>query len=259
MMRSSWKPLLLVLGFLPLAVGCAASAPGAASFSGREADVRLSPDRVREAPALPREGFEVMGRVAARCAVRPLTGEATEGWLSEIGCSALLLRQALRERAASVGGELLVGPRCTVGGGCRIRCEGRVARRLAGSAAPAAKSEELWPVRESPHFRASDAWEIRVRYVPSEPNRVARRADLVHEVPELPAGDAVLGNIEARCLSGCELSSVRDAVRAVAARAGAHRAVGVACVATTGEASGWLCTGRASGYAVDPEREPAAR
>jgi len=175
-------------------------------------------------------------------------------WLSDVACSAELLRKARRVRAAEVGGTLLVGERCSArshaasgSDGPRIRCGARVAApRGAGLRyeSAAARSGSILPDSdEGPSVE--EAWNTTIGYTPVRrgPPRPQRRVDLVAELPNQPLDHIVLGDVVARCERVCSLDGVREAVRLTAASVGADAAVDVRCVQA---GLGWLCSGRAT-------------
>jgi hypothetical protein len=180
----------------------------------------------------------------------------------------------MRERAAEVGGELLVGLRCSSHPNAsrdivRIRCRADVARAsdelkerrpldLRGRERDPLPGLEPEDIERLDEPVASEAWRIRVHFVPAPraTPRPPRRADQVRELAELPVNHIALGDISTRCEKGCSRDSARNGLRLVAARMGARALVAVRC---TARESGVLCVGTAADYAVDPEQDPRAR
>ena len=127
-------------------------------------------------------GFSLLGSVEAHCTLtegaRRLHGE----WLSDVDCSVSRLVQAMKERAADVGGELLVGRVCTsqqlppgsARKRTRIDCSAEAARPdddTLESRAPAC-GREAGPMTPA----AAEAWRIRVEFTPAPhmPSRAPR-------------------------------------------------------------------------------------
>ena len=214
-------------------------------------------------------GYEVFGQLQAECEAWADGAPVEAEWLVDFDCNERRLRGALREKAAAVGGELLVRERCGTGqrpnsesaehraGGARLVCRANVGRRddaqraeepLSAEhtdspapqlAATAAEAESL----DDPTGTA--AWKIRVSYTgqnpapEAPPSRVP--AGAVHEWPELPASHRAVGTVITSCEEGCTLEAMRASVRVVAGRLGAADVAGVRCV-PRGE--GWSCVGR---------------
>ena len=89
---------------------------------------------------------------------------------------------------------------------------------------------------------------------PARDLRVARI--LVRELSVLPPSHLLLGDVVARCRGGCAIENVRAGVRIAAGRMGATDVVDVRCIE---KEAGYLCTGSAAAYEVDPERDARAR
>lgn len=255
--------LRLALVLAGAALGACGGPPSPAEWSGHEAPRVVRAAQVREVTTRP-DGYETIGKVSAECEAEDGVQEIDEAWLKDVDCFETLLVGSLKEKAAAVGGELLVGRRCSadsedLGGARRVterRCWARVARSKRPALAPGvtlAEPIEAYPV---PYAFAGDAWRIKVTFTPPprpERLRPPRRPDLVHEVAVLPVGRVLLGDIIARCEGECARRSVREAVRAAAGRVGADDVVGIACVRGR---PGWVCTGRAAAYEKDPEFGP---
>ena len=187
--------------------------------------------------------------------------------MSDVDCTQMRLRAAVRERAAAVGGAMLIGLACTSEprGGHRgaertaIQCRAGVARPTDETLArrePASLPQAVAEGLES--AAASEAWRIRVDYTASvdSTERPPRRADAVNELPHLPPSHAKLGDLVTRCDSGCSERGVYEGLFAAAGRKGASDVVDVGCVR---QGDGWLCTAAAAGYRVDPDPDVAAR
>jgi hypothetical protein len=246
--------------------GCGPKTRGAVAFDGRARAPLAQPDQLVEVRDLP-AGYRTLGRAAATCTLTEGSRELRGAWLSDVDCSETRLRAAVRERAAAVGGELLVGMGChSEQRGARgeiqrtaIVCRADVARpteaalstRELAPPAPAVPWGEELPA-------SGEAWRIRVDYTPSPglQRRSPRRSDSIGELPTLPPSHRHLGDIVTRCTTGCTERGAYDGLLAAAGRMGASDVVDVGCVR---QGEGWLCSAMAAGYRTDPEQDPAAR
>jgi len=245
------RPPALVL--LAIA-GCQPVARSAADFDGRAETPSTEARAVRAAETLP-VGYERLGQVTARCQPVSVTSRWQGERLSDVDCSTERLLGVLKERAAEVGGELLVNPRC----GSRpvratssdLACRADVGRRreVAGGVL-----RFVW----RPQSEASEAWLIRVYFTPtgSEFARPPRPASEVSELPLAPVSHVRLGELATICERGCSQRGAHEGLRAAAARRGANAIAGPSCRV---HADGWLCTATATAYRVDPAQNPRAR
>lgn len=256
-MRGALLPLSIAA---LLAVGCGCGARPATHFAGTTRPVLVAPDQIQEENALPL-GYDSLGSVETHCTLtegqRRIHGE----WLSDVDCSTTRLVAALRERASAAGGELLVGRLCdsqelspAPGRRVRVTCRAGVAR-------PDDDTLESRPA-EQRHARigampAAEAWRMRVDFTPASrmPRRSPRRGALVHEVGLFPAGHVRLGSVAVRCRHGCSREAVHDGVRIAAGRMGATDVAGVHCLRRD---HGWVCSGVATTYEVEPSISPAS-
>ncbi len=252
--------LVAVLTFSFGALACASSG---VHFSGRAEPSLARPGALRDLEVLP-YGYQRIGRVSARCSLiegeRPRNGAR----LVDVDCTESRLMAAIRERAAEVGGEALVGTRCR----SRIRsqnddsvtlalsCEASVARPSDDTLAHRPLLGEV--LAEDDPARAAEAWQIRVFFTPGpgSPERPPRRPEGVREVPLLPLADVRLGDLTTSCKCGCTQEGARRGLLAAAGRYGATDVVDLRCSAL---GHGWTCTGTAAAYEVDPELDPRAR
>ena len=247
------------VGLLALAVVGCGGLRQATHFDGRPEARVVEPAEVGEEAALP-PGHEALGQLRAECTLRE-GPRAIEGeWLSDVDCSATRLTQALREGAAEAGGTLLVGRQCysrqQSSGAVWVVCKADVARPGEQLLAERQADRPPAPLAAS-EPAAAEAWRIRVHFTPSEAApRSPRRADQVRELPRMPVSHVPLGSVVTRCKKGCSRAGAHEGVRYAAARLGATDVVDVHC-ARKGE--GWLCTGTAAAYEVDPDRDPRAR
>ncbi|MCC6213523.1 MAG: hypothetical protein IT376_01545 [Polyangiaceae bacterium] len=232
----------------------------AARFEGDPRAGATRPESVRESVDLP-AGHDRLGRVTARCTALP-EGAALEGvWASDAGCSEALLTRALVERAARVGGEVLVGRACESraskrAGAADVVCEADVARRSAHAPPTllATGAAVAYPLDEPPAY---ESWRVRLEVSRrGRVQRAARRVELVGELAVMPVTHVVLGEVVARCEAGCSERGARHALRIAAARLGASDAVGIRCV---GQGSGWECVGTAAGPEVEEPEVAVAR
>lgn len=250
-----------VLGLL-CAVGCGGS--GGALYSGQTQDPRVKAAQLVEREAVP-GGYRVLGVVEASCdREEPAFGELTEHEascrnLAELMCSEQLLSRALRERAAEVGGTVLVGRRCSSEVSedqVAVRCGGEVAAprddqgSVANGSAPV--TDEVVPLRD-----VREARSIQVMFTPllTAP-RQSRSAHLVAEHAVMPVQNVVLGDMMARCGDDCSDAALRESLRVAAGRIGASDVVGVRCLNKGDER---VCSARATAPRVDPRQVAAAR
>jgi hypothetical protein len=229
---------------------------------------------VHEEPTLP-DGYDLIGRVSSRCLLRQGIRPIDEERLSDVDCSERRVAWALRERAAEVGGELLVGRACfsqpTTRQRVRLLCKADVARpseetlaqrrfdgrpRVAdGMSLPGGTPTEIERLDEP---NASTAWRILVDFTPAPraAERPPRRTDLVRELAVMPVSHRRLGDVITTCEAECSEHAVREGVRIAAGRMGATDVVDVRCARRS---EGLFCAGTAAAYEVDPERDPRAR
>src|SRR5262245_1135666 len=101
-------PCALALALL----GCGHASADPARFSGRYGTGSIAPAMVREVRNKP-PGYAILGHVKARCSADEGVRSIRYASLADVDCSEDLLAAALREKAARVGGELLLGRECT--------------------------------------------------------------------------------------------------------------------------------------------------
>lgn len=243
---------LSTLAALVLVSGCGVHARSAARYSGDVESALVYPADIQERPALP-PGYYEIGQVDSRC-TQVRTREIERAWLSDVDCTEDRLTLALKEQAADVGGFLLIGKRCyslEETQGVRVVCRAAVARPEAKTAPPEfTYLDEVEP-------RASQAWSIRVQYTPeSDEVRPPRTPQNVTEALNQPVSHILLGSVVTGCETGCTEDGARAGLFAVAGRMGAHSITNAECARRQ---KGWVCTGKATGFEVDPELHPEAR
>jgi len=254
-----WR-LVFVLGTLPIAAACAA--PGV-QYHGRSEPSLVRAGALGEVSALP-SGYEKIGHVGARCELTQGTPPPKSARLVDVDCGEARLMAGIRERAAEVGGELLVARRCRSrvvdrddeGVVLGVTCEADVARPSDDALGHRALVGSVLAEADAP--RASEAWRIRVRFTPTPgaPARAARRAEDVREVPYMPVSHVRLGDVVTSCKHGCSEEGARLGLMAAAGRFGASDVVDLRCVA---KGHGWMCSATAAGYEVDPMLDPRVR
>jgi hypothetical protein len=249
MSRSGWSAVSLTSWIvLGLTVSGCAAAFDPAHFEGSREPRRAEPEALIEVATRSSE-LEALGSVHASCTLQPgfrsLNGEA----LSDVDCSSERLVFALRESAASAGGEALVGLHCNSRTGSashetrRVICSAEVARFSAGAIAsqrplavphwvpigqPAPSASEVKRIDEPD---AALAFRITVDFKPGV-QKFERSPRALHEVNELslmPLADHPLGDLQARCAGGCDERALRRSVLIAAARLGAPDVVAVRC------------------------------
>ena len=272
-LRRSWlrgAPPRLAAGvaLLLLAGACGPAVREPVAYSGSQHVAKVSAAQLVSVATLP-AGYEVFGQLQAECEAWNEGSPVDEQWLVDLDCNERRLRGALREKAAAVGGTVLVRERCGAGranagssgsqaGGGPLVCRARVARPDGSERARAPLSPELAGSPDAPELAAGPiqaagfddptgvaAWKIRVSYTGRNPiggTPVSSiPASAVHEWPELPPSHQAVGTVVTSCSEGCTLDAMRASVRVVAGRLGAGDVAGVRCV-PRGEA--WSCVGR---------------
>ncbi len=242
---------LAAMGALLFASGLGCSTRSAVSYAGEVGGELVHPEQVEELTAMPPD-YQRLGSADARCRI-VWQQEFTPEWLSDVDCSEARLTRALTERAADVGGSALVEKHCYTAGGSRpeIVCQADIARTGVDDA------RVHYPSTPSASPRSSEAWSIRVKYTRErDERRPARPAHNVGELAEQPVSHVRLGSIVTTCKAGCTEGGARGGLLAVAGRVGADAVVRGDCVR---QADGWICTGVATGYEVDPRLDRSAR
>jgi hypothetical protein len=239
--------LELLLGCAVLLTGCGARFDPA-HFEGSREVRRAEPEALVEL-ATQTPDLEALGGVHANCMLQPgfrrLDGER----LSDLDCSTERLDLALRESAASAGGEALVGEHCnsrrlgtTSHETYRVSCGAEVARFKSDLASqrplavprsvpvgqPAPSASEVRHIDEpdvSLSFRISLEFEPTVQKFEHAPRAMAD----VNELALLPLADHSLGDLVASCEDGCDELALRRGVLIAAGRLGAPEVVAVRC------------------------------
>ncbi|HTA93701.1 MAG TPA: hypothetical protein VK745_29185 [Polyangiaceae bacterium] len=238
-----------------------------AHFEGSSEPRRTAPEALREL-ATRTSQLEAIGGVHASCALHPgfhrLDGEA----LSDLDCSTERLDFALRESAASAGGDALIGVHCdsrrlgtTSRETHRLSCAAEVARfsgklpserplavpeslQVEGPAPSAAEVQRIDEPDASLSFRISLKFEPTVPKFEGRPRVSAE----VNELPLLPLADRPLGDLVASCEDGCDERALRRGVLIAAGRLGVPDVVSVRCFSSTASNS---CVGTLAA----PERD----
>lgn len=237
------RPTRLVLACISLsAFGCG----GGVSYSGSSQPRVVEPIRLGAGDRAP-EGHERLGRVSAECERVDARDGLDGARLSDVGCSAGLLRAAIRERAASAGGAFLVGESCGADDPTRRGGSLECAAEVWGPAERVAQPSEPPPPEPLPpnvdpwgpaaplgvaYGAVEDAWHVCVDYWPAagQAGRTPVPIEAVTEVAFHRVGTVVLGSVRATSDGDRRMASVRGALRAAAARAGATSLVDVRCV-----------------------------
>lgn len=230
-----------------LCFGCAGRFDPA-NFEGSREPRRAEPEAIVELAARTSE-LETLGTVRVGCTSAPGFHAIDEELLSDVDCSSERLQLAMRESAASAGGQALVGVRCSsrrsstsARESYHLGCSAQVARyRSAALSAlrplnaprglpqgrPAPSAADVARIDEP---EASLAFRISVRFEPSVPSysAPARASADVHELPRLPLSHQPLGDLITTC-EGCDERALRYGVLIAAGRLGAPDVVGVRC------------------------------
>jgi hypothetical protein len=223
-MQGKWVEVAAALGALALA-GCMGSG---VQFSGSRQPAVTQAESI-ELGAHPPGGLARLGDVNAECSSPEPDADVKDARASDLGCSAGLLHAALREGAAEAGGSFLTQPECEEKRdgdaarpswiGCRSEVWGPEKRQTAAA-------------QPAPFESARDAWRIRIDFWPAlkGKRRPAGDAESVAEVDFPRVGQVKLGDLSARCDSGCAQGSMHRGLRAAAAWLGASTVVGVRCI-----------------------------
>jgi hypothetical protein len=251
----------LVLPAVLGVVGCSGTTGHAPRYSGRSA-APVSVSAVRIAALLP-PGYDALGKASVTCRAEEGVVAIDGDSLSDVACSDAFLAAALREKASTVGGNLLVGLDCrkdAVSHGSSQRamlhqCSARVAVGVEPpKGEPSGIDDGASPSIDTlglPFASPDDAFRVKVKFTPLDRSgmpRPPRDPETVAELEGVPPGRVVLGDVVTRCHDVCGRDAVRYGVRAAAARVGATAVSDIECVRTE---AGWLCTGRASRPEID--------
>lgn len=258
------RATLSAVALLALMGACAPSVRHAVSYSGAKHEPSVSAAALVSVATAP-AGYELTGELLTECEAWTDGSSVDQQWLVDLDCTERRLRGALREKAAAVGGQLLVRERCrsmpraagsSRAAGGRLRCGAQVARLDASErAAEPLSAPSVDPLRALAATSAeaawlddptgAQAWRIRVSYSGLQPAAGATvspvAASDVHEWPELPPSHQAVGTVLTTCEVGCSVDAMRSSVRVVAGRLGAGDIVGVRCVP---RGAGWSCVGR---------------
>ncbi len=197
-----------------------------------------APSEVTELASLPL-GYTKGASLTESCAVAPRAAFEEER-LSDVDCSFARLSRVLRARAGEEGVRFVIGKQCRAGSGARARlsCSVSLAQpsREIALQAPAAALSAPAPsaaqVQDLDEPRPQDAERIRVTFKalgPSPAALPARAYDRVDETRYPSVGRRELGQVSARCASGCGGTDLRYALRVAAGRIGAGEVSGVTC------------------------------
>jgi hypothetical protein len=218
---------LRALGLLLLSAACSAAPAKSPAYR---------PSEVTELSELP-EGYSVGDELKASCRkTLPAQAFADEA-LDNVDCNFARLSRVLRARAGELSAKVIFGKSCR-GRGRQLDCSARVA--LPGSAvpfaAPAVGAGRPAPspaeVQDLDEPRPQDAERVRVGFRPSMARSLpARSYDAVAETAWPSVGRGELGQVSARCETGCSDSALRHALRVTAAHVGAGEVSRVACFA----------------------------
>jgi hypothetical protein len=229
--RSFWA----IVPFTLAAFACGASG---VSYSGESRTPRVGPGALASSDGAP-SGHVLLGEVEAACsrvdAARGLEGEHP----GDVACSPELLQAALRERASRAGGTLLVDVGCEPDDASAedFECSAQV---WAPSAPPGQEAAVLPAplVPITPAFGVvEDFWRVELDYwpAPSAPRRPPVGPQQVSELDFPRAGHLRLGDMRAHGAESVSAGTLRSALLAGAARAGARHVVGIQCSVGDGE------------------------
>lgn len=244
---SRWR-VLGGVGAAVLATSCAAHFDPA-NFQGTREGRRAEPEALLELAARTNE-LETLGTVHASCTLTPGFRRLHHEALSDLDCSSERLLFALRESAASAGGEALLGARCSsrpldsaAADTREFYCAAEVARFRSGALAnprPLSAPRSIAQGRPAPSASdvkridepdASLAFRISLRFEPAVSlfERPPVRSADVHELSRMPLSHIDLGDLSASCKGGCDERALRYGVLIAAGRLGAPDVVGIRC------------------------------
>ena len=238
-----------------------------ANFEGSREARRVEPEAVHEV-AVRTNALETLGTVHDSCTLRPGFRRLEREAQSDLDCSTERLDWALRESAASAGGQLLVGLHCAsqrLGASSSetyaVSCGAAVARYKNGALASPGPLTGPRALLETPAPSAADVkridqpdaslgFRIALRFEPLVPKfeRRLRRPYEVQELALLPINDSPLGDLAASCADGCDERALRYGVLVAAGRMGVPDVVGVHCFSGS---AGNACVGTLAAPAVD--------
>lgn len=226
-----------------LVLGCSHSG---VRYSGVVADPSALASDVRVVAELP--GGTELGVVAARC--EAASGELEDGILyGDLVCSEPLLRAALVDTAAHVGGSHLVDVRCEAEDALQ-QCQGHVFVQAGRS-----------KLSERP--RAFDPFSIEVRLLPAPNATRSRPPGRAAMVPRVPVSDRPIGEVQVDCDGECSAVRLHAALAEGASYAGARHFGYPECRDSDhhrvehlrGKQSAAVCRSWASAHRVDADTE----
>ena len=229
-MADSRSVLVIVsLGF----VACAAGHP--VRYSGVTLPRAVVAEQIELRDDVP-PGFDTLGTLSASCRgsdlSKPIRGEA----LIDVICGDEVLRAALRERAAAVGGTVLVGLACS-----QVRTAHDALNAGCRASVAASRSDPELPNRRGDGDQpdALGVWGVAVDVAPVFDRRRAAPLESfrVHESPFAVPPYQKVASVTARC-DRCERMEAEDALRSLAAHLGAETLADVRCSAFS---EGWQC------------------
>lgn len=243
--------------------GCA-GVRQAVDFDGRPQPPLVAASELREVVALPLGTTEI-GEVSAQCRLKALDASWDSVPLSDVDCSEARVVNVMREAAAELGGEFMVGRRCrtqpaqtaeTVGTQS-VYCAAGLARWIQPDNSLTRSARAIQAI-VSPKMRAREAWNLRVDFVraPGVASRKSVPLEAVKELHWMPPNQKSLGDLVTRCEQGCTADGAFAGLFAAASRLGAQSVVGPRCVA---RAQGFWCSATVAGFVVDPAVDLRAR
>ncbi len=242
-----------------LLAGCG----GAVSFSGAARAPVTEPASITSSETAP-AGTEQLGRAEAECNNLDPAAKLDGVKLADLACSRALLVAALQDRAASVGGTLLVGTSCFEGTRT-LECSAQVWAPAPGAKPGPAPERPINVDRLAsvpggpPRGSVADAWRVRVEAWPlhgGSARRERSRPESVEELAVPSMAQVPIGDVRAYCDGDCKTASVREALRLAAAHLGGSSVVAVRCIHSD---DGATCVGTAAALIAPDERRSEAR
>ena len=206
------------------ACGIPQAALTSADFHGEKQSRQAFPFEVREAEELPR-GFEVIGVVQDDC---DSLNEASFAFQNHL-CGRDFLRDRMRDKAADVGGSLLVGLTCREADEGEWSCEAQVARLQDDATTDQAKLlPENEVERHLVRLSRGDV-EYAIRLEPGREKKPRTNPDEIETIEGKPANKDYLAQVGARCVKECPRELVEESILRAASEVGATRLLNLRC------------------------------
>ena len=222
-----------------LFVACTRAHP--VSYGGSTQQPRVSTDAIAIYEVQP-DGLDVLGQASVECERQPRSEPIRDERWVDVVCSRFILEQALKARAAEVGGTGMVPEECQVvveeDGAAQGTCSALIVSE-AGASVSNARPRYASRHNDEPLLAHIDI-------TPTIPSGTLAplSIDWAQEIPIRRPGQTKVASVVARCET-CSLVGMEKAIRSVAPVLGAPFVASLHCTSTT---EGWLCMGDAVAY-----------